>query len=278
MRLDRVRPVCVGRFQIGDGQPLCLIAGPCVIESEGLVMDIAGEVSDVCRLLGINYIYKASFDKANRTSRRSFRGIGMNRGLEILKKVRRKMGVPVLTDIHEPGQAGKIAAAVDVLQIPAFLCRQTDLILAAARTGRPLNIKKGQFVSPWEMAPVVEKARSGGARNVLLTERGTQFGYQRLISDMRSLPIMRGLGCPVIFDAGHSVQEPGSLGRSSGGDRRFIPILARAAAAVGIDGLFVEVHPKPERARSDGPTSLRLKDLRPLLESVMSIREALSAF
>lgn len=267
--------VKVGDFSIGDGQPLCLIAGPCVVESKEIALEVARHVSRCCRKRGINYLFKSSFDKANRTSVRSFRGQGMDRGLEILAEVKEKVGVPLLTDVHDVSQVEKVAGVADILQIPAFLCRQTDLIQAAVRTGRIVNIKKGQFVSPEEMKNVVEKASAAGNGNILLTERGTMFGYQNLVADFRSLPILRGLGCPVVFDASHSLQRPGGLGHASGGDRQFIAPFARAAVAIGVDALYIEVHPRPERALSDGPTSLRLADLDKLLDDVVKIRRAI---
>lgn len=264
-----------GTVEIGDGRPLALIAGPCVIESEDLCLEIGASARECSDRLGIPYIFKASFDKANRTSVDSFRGPGIDRGLEILSAVRGRLGVPVLTDIHEPWQAEPAAQAVDVLQIPAFLCRQTDLIVAAARTGKCVNIKKGQFMAPWDMQHSVRKARSEGNDNVCLTERGASFGYNMLVVDMCSLPVMRGLGCPVIFDATHAVQRPGGLGASSGGAREFVPHLVRAAVAVGVDALFLEVHPDPAAARSDAASMLALSDLPVVLSHAVAIRSAL---
>jgi len=257
--------------KIGYGQPLTLIAGPCVIEAESVCRQIAAHAKTICAELGVNYVFKASFDKANRTSLASFRGPGPEKGLELLAAIGAEFAVPVLTDIHEPAQAALAAQYVDILQIPAFLCRQTDLLLAAARTGKPVNIKKGQFVAPEDMRPAVDKVYTEGNRRVLLTERGTTFGYHNLVVDMRGLVTLAELDCPVIFDATHSVQIPGGLGQSSGGRREFIPPLARAAAAVGIHGLFLEIHPDPDQALSDGPNSLPLRDLKPLLQKVCDI-------
>ena len=242
-----------------------LIAGPCVIEDEATCLQIAAKLDQVCRRLGIGYVFKASFDKANRTSAQSFRGPGMDAGLAVLAKVRAELGVPVLTDVHSEAQAWAAAHSVDVLQIPAFLCRQTDLILAAVQTGKTVNLKKGQFLSPQEMGQVVAKAKEGGGKRLLLTERGTTFGYNNLVSDMRSIPILRHFGFPVVFDATHSVQLPGGAGDKSGGQREFAPVLARCAIAAGVDGLFIETHPDPSRALSDGPNSIPLHDLPKLL-------------
>jgi len=260
--------------------PFTLIAGPCVIESDDLVFSIAEQVKAITDRLGIDYIFKASFDKANRSSGRSFRGPGVNAGLEVLAEVKRRFGLRVLTDIHESQQAAPVAEVVDVLQIPAFLCRQSDLLLAAAEatrgTDKAINVKKGQFLAPWDMAQVVTKLRDAGAGQVLLTERGNSFGYNTLVVDYRSLPQLRDLGCPVIFDATHSVQQPGGQGTSSGGQREFVAPLARAAVAVGVDGLFMEVHPDPEHALSDGPNMVPLHRLEPLLEQLMAIRAPLA--
>ncbi|MFN9618970.1 MAG: 3-deoxy-8-phosphooctulonate synthase [Synechococcaceae cyanobacterium] len=264
-----------------DGSSLTLIAGPCVIESEDLVFSIAQQVQAICQRLGIDYIFKASFDKANRSSGRSFRGPGVAEGLEVLAEVKRRFGLRVLTDIHESHQAAPVAEVVDVLQIPAFLCRQSDLLLAAAEatrgTDKAINVKKGQFLAPWDMAQVVNKLRDAGAGQVLLTERGNSFGYNTLVVDYRSLPQLRELGCPVIFDATHSVQQPGGRGSSSGGQREFVAPLARAAVAVGVDGLFMEVHPDPENALSDGPNMVPLHRLEALLEQLVAIRAPLAA-
>ena len=259
--------------QVGRGEPLLLLAGPCVAESLEVCCQVAEEAQAVCADLGINYVFKASFDKANRTSINGFRGPGMEAGLEMLSAVKQKYHVPIVTDVHEAHQCAPVAEVADILQIPAFLCRQTDLLLAAARTGRPVNVKKGQFLAPEDMASVVGKLKSTGNERILLTDRGTSFGYHNLVVDMRGLAIMRGLGCPVVFDATHSVQLPGGNGTSSGGNREFVAPLARAAAAVGIDALFLEIHPNPAKALSDGANSLALKDLRALLGIVKTIHE-----
>ena len=272
-----MNPVSLADFQIGDGRPLAIIAGPCVIESLDLCREVATEAQRVCRELGLSYIFKASFDKANRTSGASFRGGGLDAGLDVLATIRREFGVPVLTDVHESWQAKPVAEVVDVLQIPAFLCRQTDLLLAAAETGKVVNVKKGQFLAPWDVKNIVEKVKGAGNANVLLTERGASFGYNTLVVDMKSLPIMRSLGCPVIFDATHSVQQPGGQGTSSGGQREFIPHLLRAAVATGLDGVFLEVHPEPEKALSDAATMLRLSDLRSLLVTAKAIDAVVKA-
>ncbi len=254
-------------FEVGLDKPFFLIAGPCVIESEQMCLDIAGEMKEITSSLNIPYIFKASFDKANRSSGKSFRGPGMQAGLDILARVRREIGVPVLTDVHTEEEIPAVAAVVDVLQTPAFLCRQTDFIHAVAASGTPVNIKKGQFMAPGDMKNVVDKAReaNGGADNILVCERGASFGYNNLVSDMRSLAIMRETGCPVVFDATHSVQLPGGQGTSSGGQREFVPVLARAAVAVGISGLFMETHPDPACALSDGPNAWPLPKMRQLL-------------
>jgi len=259
-------------FDVGLDQPLFLIAGPCVAESRQLAMDVAGELREITTALGVPFIFKASYDKANRSSARSFRGLGMDKGLEILAEVRKVIGVPVLTDVHAVEEIAAAAAAVDVLQTPAFLCRQTDFIRAAASAGRPVNIKKGQFLSPWEMKNVVAKAReASGADNVLVCERGFSFGYNNLVSDMRSLAVMRDTGCPVVFDATHSVQQPGGLDGRSGGQREFVPVLSRAAVAVGVAGLFAETHPDPEKALSDGPNAWPLGKMKALLETLVEL-------
>ncbi len=253
-------------FEVGLDRPLFLIAGPCVIESRQLAMDTAGQLKEWCAGLGIPFVYKSSFDKANRSSLKSFRGLGMEQGLRILAEVRTEVGVPVLTDIHDMEEIGPVAAVVDVLQTPAFLCRQTDFIMAAAAAGKPVNIKKGQFLSPWDMKNVVDKARAAsGQDNIMVCERGASFGYNNLVSDMRSLAVMRETGCPVVFDATHSVQLPGGRGERSGGQREFVPVLARAAVAVGISGIFMETHPHPEQALSDGPNAWPLGKMRELL-------------
>ncbi len=263
-------------FEIGLNKPFFLIAGPCVIESEQFSIDTAGEIKAICAELNIPFIYKSSFDKANRSSGSSFRGLGMEKGLEILARVKKQIGVPVLTDVHEISDIAAVAAVVDVLQTPAFLCRQTDFISAVAQSGKPVNIKKGQFLSPYEMNNVVNKARSAAQEKNLpdqfmVCERGASFGYNNLVSDMRSLAIMRSTNAPVVFDATHSVQLPGGQGSSSGGQREFVPVLARAAVAVGISGLFMETHPDPAKALSDGPNAVPLKHLKELLESLKSI-------
>jgi 2-dehydro-3-deoxyphosphooctonate aldolase (KDO 8-P synthase) len=260
-------------FDVGLERPLFLIAGPCVIESRQMALDTAGELRDICTALGINFIYKSSYDKANRSSGASPRGPGMDEGLDILAEVRRKIGVPVLTDVHSENDVAAVAAVVDVLQTPAFLCRQTDFIEAVARCGKPVNIKKGQFLAPGDMKQVVAKAKAanGGADTIMVCERGASFGYNNLVSDMRSLAIMRETGCPVVFDATHSVQLPGGQGTSSGGQREFVPVLARAAVAVGVAGLFMETHPDPAKALSDGPNAWPLPKMWPLLESLVEL-------
>ena len=258
-------------YKIGTGNPLAIIAGPCVIESLDLCRTVAAEASAVCRDLGLSYIFKASFDKANRSSGSSFRGQGMEAGLEVLATIKREFNVPVLTDIHESWQAKPVAEVVDVLQIPAFLSRQTDLLLAAAETGRVVNVKKGQFLAPWDLKNIVDKVVAAGNSRLMLTERGASFGYNTLVVDMRSLPAMRSYGYPVVFDATHSVQQPGGLGNASGGQREYIPHLMRAAVAAGVDALFLEVHPEPEKALSDAATMLQLANLRGLLEQAVAI-------
>jgi 2-dehydro-3-deoxyphosphooctonate aldolase (KDO 8-P synthase) len=263
--------VKIGKITIGGGGPLALIAGPCVIEGTDVCYRIAREAKAVCDDLGIQYIFKASFDKANRTSVSSSRGPGMENGLELLAEIGDNLGVPVLTDVHEACQVETVAKAVDILQIPAFLSRQTDLVLAAASTGKPINIKKGQFLSPTDMRNIVEKAKSTGNTQIMLTERGTTFGYGDLVVDMRGLAIMRETGCPIVFDATHSVQRPGGLGTASGGDPEFVPPLIRAACAVGIDALFLEIHPNPESALSDAATMLPLSALRQVLMQARDI-------
>jgi 2-dehydro-3-deoxyphosphooctonate aldolase (KDO 8-P synthase) len=264
-------------FPVGLEHPFFLIAGPCVIESEQLAMDTAGTLKEITARLGIPFIFKSSFDKANRSSDKSFRGLGMERGLEILAKVRKLIGVPVLTDVHEIDEIAPVAAVVDVLQTPAFLCRQTDFIHAAASAGKPVNIKKGQFLAPHDMTNVVDKARAasraagGDGNNIMVCERGASFGYNNLVSDMRSLAIMRETGCPVVFDATHSVQLPGGQGSSSGGQREFVPVLARAAIATGIAGIFMETHPDPNAAMSDGPNAVPLKRIAALLQTLKNL-------
>ncbi|MDH3305574.1 MAG: 3-deoxy-8-phosphooctulonate synthase [Gammaproteobacteria bacterium] len=258
-------------FDAGNDRPIFLIAGTCVVESEQMALDTAGTLKEMCAALNIPLIYKSSFDKANRSSRESFRGPGMEEGLRILGEVRSQLGLPVLTDVHEDTPMGEVAEVVDVLQTPAFLCRQTNFILRAAAAGKPVNIKKGQFLSPWEMQNVVDKARSTGNDQIMVCERGFSFGYNNLVSDMRSLAVLRGTGCPVVFDATHSVQLPGGKGSASGGQREFIPVLARAATAAGVAGLFMETHPDPSKALSDGPNAWPLGQMRELLETLISI-------
>ena len=260
--------------EVGGGQPLFLIAGPCVIESAGITQEIAGRLKEITARLGVPFIFKASYDKANRSARASFRGPGIEAGLRVLEDVRRSIGVPVLTDVHEDTTLAEVAAVVDVLQTPAFLCRQTNFIINTASQGKPVNIKKGQFLSPWEMKNVVDKARSTGNQHILVCERGFSFGYNNLVSDMRSLSIMRATGCPVVFDATHSVQLPGGQGSSSGGQREFIPVLARAAVAAGIAGLFMETHPRPQEALSDGPNAWPLARMEPLLTTLVELDRA----
>ena len=262
--------VTIGKARFGNKLPLALIAGPCVLESRAHAFDMAGALKDMTAKLGIGFVYKTSFDKANRTSAKSARGLGLDKALSIFAELRKKLGVAVLTDVHEPDQCAAVAEAVDVLQIPAFLCRQTDLLIAAARTGRVVNVKKGQFLAPWDMANVVDKLTGAGNRNVLVTERGASFGYNTLVSDMRALPELAKSGAPVIFDATHSVQQPGGNGTSSGGEREFVPVLARAAVAVGVAGVFIETHQNPDKAPSDGPNMIPLKELAPLLERLMT--------
>ncbi|HEX7559089.1 MAG TPA: 3-deoxy-8-phosphooctulonate synthase [Usitatibacter sp.] len=259
-------------FEAGLDKPLFLIAGPCVVESEQLQMDVAGKLKEMTAELGIPFIFKSSYDKANRSSGKSFRGPGMEKGLEILAKVRKTLGVPILTDVHTEEEVPAVAAIVDVLQTPAFLCRQTDFIHAVARAGKPVNIKKGQFLAPSDMKNVVDKAReASGADNIMVCERGASFGYNNLVSDMRSLAIMRDTGCPVVFDATHSVQLPGGQGTSSGGQREFVPVLARAAVATGVSGVFMETHPDPSKALSDGPNAWPLGLMRDLLATLKDI-------
>ena len=268
--IQRPNPiVTVGKARFGNDLPLALIAGPCVLESHAHAFDMAGALNEIAARRGIGFVYKTSFDKANRTSAKSARGVGLDKALEIFADLRARLGVPVLTDVHEPDQCAAIAEAVDILQIPAFLCRQTDLLIAAAKTGRAVNVKKGQFLAPWDMANVVEKITGAGNPNVLVTERGVSFGYNTLVSDMRALPVLAKTGAPVIFDATHSVQQPGGKSTSSGGEREFVPVLARAAVAVGVAGVFIETHQDPDRAPSDGPNMLSLKEMEPLLERLM---------
>jgi 2-dehydro-3-deoxyphosphooctonate aldolase (KDO 8-P synthase) len=261
--------VTVGDARFGNSLPLALIAGPCALESRAHAFDMASALKAMTTRLGIGFVYKTSFDKANRTSAKSARGVGLDHALSIFAELREKLGVPLLTDVHEPDQCAPIADVVDVLQIPAFLCRQTDLLVAAAKTGRAVNVKKGQFLAPWDMANVVEKITGAGNPNVLVTERGASFGYNMLVSDMRALPVLAKTGAPVIFDATHSVQQPGGQGTSSGGEREFVPVLARAAVAVGVAGVFIETHQDPDKAPSDGPNMIPLKQMEPLLRQLM---------
>ena len=261
-------------FEVGLDQPFFLIAGPCVVESEQLQVDTAATLKEITAELGIHFIFKSSFDKANRTSLNSFRGPGMEEGLRVLAEVKRQLGVPVLTDVHEYTPMDEVAAVVDVLQTPAFLVRQTDFIRKVCEAGKPVNIKKGQFLSPWDMKPVVEKAKSTGNADIMVCERGASFGYNNLVSDMRSLAVMRDTGCPVVFDATHSVQLPGGQGSSSGGQREFVPVLARAAIAVGVSGVFMETHPDPSKALSDGPNAWPLGKMRALLETMLELDAA----
>jgi 2-dehydro-3-deoxyphosphooctonate aldolase (KDO 8-P synthase) len=261
--------VVVGKVKFDNALPLSIIAGPCVLESRTHAFEMAAALKEVTGKLSLGFVYKTSFDKANRTSGSSARGLGLDKALMIFADLRAEFGIPVLTDVHEPSQCAAVAEVVDILQIPAFLCRQTDLLIAAAKTGRTVNVKKGQFLAPWDMANVVAKITGAGNSNVLVTERGVSFGYNTLVSDMRALPILARIGAPVIFDATHSVQQPGGQGTSSGGERAFVPVLARAATAVGIAGLFIETHQDPDHAPSDGPNMIPVKDLAPLLERVM---------
>ena len=258
-------------FEVGLDRPFFLIAGPCVVESEQLQLDVAGKLKEITGRLGIHFIFKSSFDKANRTSGSSFRGPGMEEGLRVLGEVKRQVGVPVLTDVHEYTPMDEVASVVDVLRTPAFLVRQTDFIRKVCSAGKPVNIKKGQFLSPWDMKPVVEKAKSTGNHDILVCERGASFGYNNLVSDMRSLSVMRDTGCPVVFDATHSVQLPGGQGTSSGGQREFVPVLARAAVAVGVSGVFMETHPDPAKALSDGPNAWPLDRMEALLETMLAL-------
>lgn len=271
--MSEQRSVSVGDLVVSNDRPLTIIAGPCAMESRQHAFDMAGALTEMTSKLGIGLIYKSSFDKANRSSGESFRGLGVDEGLRILSEVKKQVGVPVLTDVHEDTDFSQVAEVVDVLQTPAFLCRQTNFITRVARAGRPLNIKKGQFLSPWEMKNVVEKARAAGNDRVMVCERGASFGYNNLVSDMRSLAVMRDTGCPVVFDATHSVQLPGGQGTSSGGQREFIPVLARAAIAVGVSGLFMETHPRPEEALSDGPNAWPLGQMEELLATLKSLDE-----
>ncbi len=268
---SKVTPIQVGPYTIGPGHPLVFIAGPCVIESRDLVLEVAGVLKELKEQFNLPIIFKSSFDKANRSSIDSFRGPGLEKGLEILAEVKEKTGLPLTTDIHEPAQAVVAAKVVDLLQIPAFLCRQTDHLIAAAKTGLPVSVKKGQFMAPWDMGNVVEKLRASGCKAIILMERGASFGYGNLVVDMTSLGMMRQLGVPVIFDGTHSVQLPGAFGKSTGGKREFVPLLSRSAVAAGVDGLFWEVHPDPECALSDGSNCLKLSDLPTLIPIMLEI-------
>ncbi|MBM3544180.1 MAG: 3-deoxy-8-phosphooctulonate synthase [Alphaproteobacteria bacterium] len=263
--------VTVGQARFGNDLPLALIAGPCVLESRAHALETATALKEIAGRLGIGLVYKTSFDKANRTSGGSARGLGLKEALPVFAEIRANIGLPIVTDVHEPAQCATVAEAVDVLQIPAFLCRQTDLLIAAARTEKPVNVKKGQFLAPWDMRHVVAKLVGAGNPNVLVTERGVSFGYNTLVSDLRALPILAETGAPVIFDATHSVQQPGGQGASSGGERRFVPVLARAAVAVGVAGIFIETHQDPDRAPSDGPNMLPLRELETLLAELIAI-------
>jgi 2-dehydro-3-deoxyphosphooctonate aldolase (KDO 8-P synthase) len=264
-------------FTVGPDKPLFLIAGPCVVESEGLILDTAGKLKELTARLGIPFIFKSSFDKANRSSQNSYRGPGMEEGLRILSEVKRQLGLPVLTDVHEDTPMAEVASVVDVLQTPAFLARQTNFILNVCSQNRPVNIKKGQFLSPWEMQNVVDKARSTGNEQIMVCERGFSFGYNNLVSDMRSLSVMRATGCPVVFDATHSVQLPGGKGTASGGQREFVPVLARAAVAAGVSGIFMETHPDPDKALSDGPNAWPLARMEPLLTTLVQLDRAVKS-
>jgi 2-dehydro-3-deoxyphosphooctonate aldolase (KDO 8-P synthase) len=271
----RPHPVVAGKIAIGPGHPLFVTAGLCIVEPEEVTLRHAEALQRGLRDLPVTFVFKASFDKANRSSIKSFRGFGMDECLRILAAVKTKLGLPILTDVHEPSQCAAVAEVADVLQIPAFLCRQTDLLVAAAKTGRIVNVKKGQFLAPWDVKPLIEKMREAGSDRITLCERGSSFGYNTLVNDFRGVPLMRGYGVPVIFDATHSVQQPGGLGDKTGGDRRMIPYLARAAAAVGVDGFFFEVHENPAVAKSDAANALRLPDLAPLVSQLLRIRAAL---
>ncbi|MFW8601501.1 3-deoxy-8-phosphooctulonate synthase [Desulfobacterota bacterium M19] len=262
------------QIEVGPGRPFLLLAGPCVLESEGLAREVAAELALICRRLGISYVFKSSFDKANRTALNSFRGPGLERGMRTLARIKEQEGVAVVSDVHETAQVAEAAEVLDIIQIPAFLCRQTDLLVAVAQSGRAVSLKKGQFMSPWDMEYAAAKIKESGNRRLMLLERGVSFGYNNLVVDMRSFPILRGLGCPVIYDATHSVQLPGGAGGSSGGQREFIPTLARAAVAAGLDGIFMEVHPEPDKALCDGPNSMPLNKVEALLKQLLVIHEA----
>ena len=276
-RRGSAEPTRIGTFEVGNDEKLFLIAGPCVIESEALAMETAQALARIAERCGIGLVYKSSFDKANRTSHESFRGPGLEQGLRILERVRDDMSVPVITDVHEDTPVGEVASVVDVLQTPAFLCRQTNFIQAVARCGKPVNIKKGQFLAPWDMVHVADKARATGNPDIMLCERGASFGYNYLVSDMRSLAVMRRTGCPVVFDATHSVQMPGGQGAHSGGQREFVPVLARSAVAAGVAGVFMETHPRPAEALSDGPNAWPLDRMETLLECLLAIDDAVKS-
>ncbi len=276
--LPPVRHVKVGEFLIGNDMPLVLIAGPCAMESRMHALDMAGSLKDLTDKLGINLIYKSSFDKANRSSIRSNRGIGLETALPVFQEIRDTLGLPVITDVHSPEQCGQLADSVDLLQIPAFLCRQTDLLVAAAQTGLPVNVKKGQFLAPWDMKNIVEKFDHVGNPNVMLCERGVSFGYNTLVNDMRALPIMAETGCPVVFDATHSVQQPGGRGTTSGGDRRFVPVLARGAVAIGVAAVFMETHKDPDSAPSDGPNMVPFDQMEAVLEQLLEFDHLAKAY
>jgi 2-dehydro-3-deoxyphosphooctonate aldolase (KDO 8-P synthase) len=261
--------VSIGAVRFGNSLPLALIAGPCALESRAHALEMASALKEIAGRVGLGLVFKTSFDKANRTSAKAARGIGLDAALPIFAEIRDTLKIPVLTDVHDDDQCARVAPAVDVLQIPAFLCRQTDLLIAAAKTGKAVNVKKGQFLAPWDMANVVEKITSVGNKNVLVTERGVSFGYNTLVSDLRALPVLRDIGAPVIFDATHSVQQPGGQGTSSGGERQFVPVLARAAVAVGVAGVFIETHQDPDKAPSDGPNMMPLKEMEPLLRTLV---------
>jgi 2-dehydro-3-deoxyphosphooctonate aldolase (KDO 8-P synthase) len=273
--MPTAQPVGIGNVECGPGKPLVWIAGPCVIESHDLTLQIADTLKEMATRLKVPLVFKASFDKANRTSNKSFRGPGLKEGMRTLEAVKRRTGLPITTDVHESHQAGPVAEVCDLLQVPAFLARQTDLIFAVGETGRAVNVKKGQFMAPWDMRNVVTKMEEVGNRKLLLTERGSTFGYGNLVNDMRAIPWMQELGCPVIFDATHSVQKPAAQGDRSGGDRRMVPFLARAAVACGCDGVFLETHPRPDEALSDGPNMVALADLPKLIECCLRLRQAL---
>ncbi|MGH6866533.1 MAG: 3-deoxy-8-phosphooctulonate synthase [Methyloceanibacter sp.] len=271
------RVVEAGKVKFGNDLPLAIMAGPCALESRGHALEMAGALKEIATRLGLGIVYKSSFDKANRTSAASARGLGLKEALPIFVEIKEVTGLPVVTDVHEPDQCALAAEAVDILQIPAFLCRQTDLLVAAAKTGKAINVKKGQFLAPWDMRHAVAKLLSAGNPNVLLTERGVSFGYNTLVSDMRALPILAETGAPVIFDATHSVQQPGGHGVTSSGERRFVPVLARAAVAVGVAGVFIETHQDPDKAPSDGPNMVPLKELEPLLSELLAIDSLVKA-